>query len=148
MFNPSAALFANTMLMFRLMFFHIKNRRSGFYHAAMSFFRHISGRFTLNQCLSKKLRHCVVAVCHQKEKTRIMRVSHYNLSNTLLRAIAHRNRERMTLSRMTHYPIDTNRVAKNNFARLPAFTTGSHCHISKSLHTCKPIQIANCWEIR
>ncbi|HBR6503008.1 hypothetical protein [Klebsiella pneumoniae] len=24
MFNPSAALFANTMLMFRLMFFHIK----------------------------------------------------------------------------------------------------------------------------
>lgn len=129
MFNPSAALFANTMLMFRLMFFHIKKpAEAGFIMLQCLFFRHISGRFTLNQCLSKKLRHCVVAVCHQKEKTRIMRVSHYNLSNTLLRAIAHRNRERMTLSRMTHYPIDTNRVAKNNFARLPAFTTGSHCH--------------------
>ncbi|OSZ14262.1 hypothetical protein B6I72_12665 [Klebsiella pneumoniae] len=31
MFNPSAALFANTMLMFRLMFFHIKNpAKAGF----------------------------------------------------------------------------------------------------------------------
>ncbi|WP_371317007.1 hypothetical protein, partial [Klebsiella pneumoniae] len=33
MFNPSAALFANTMLMFRLMFFHNKKpAEAGFYH--------------------------------------------------------------------------------------------------------------------
>lgn len=43
----------------------------------------------------------------------------------------------MSLSRMTHYPIDTNGVAKNNFARLPTFATSSHCH--KSACLCSPV---------
>ncbi|HCB1205874.1 TPA: hypothetical protein MYN72_004689 [Klebsiella pneumoniae] len=48
------ALFANSMLMFRLMFFHNKKtRRSRFYHAAMSFFRHISGKLALTSASAK-----------------------------------------------------------------------------------------------
>ncbi|MBX4829511.1 hypothetical protein C2U59_05695 [Klebsiella pneumoniae] len=53
MFNPSAALFANTMLMFRLMFFYNKKpAESGILMLQCLFFRHISGRLVLTRALA------------------------------------------------------------------------------------------------
>ena len=107
---------------------NIKTRRSGLNRKVFlggNFFRLAEFRqICAHQRFSERWRDCI----NLKKKNPPWRVCFCYLRNTQFRAVAYRNWERMALSRVTHYPIYTNRVAKNDFARLPAFTTGSHCH--------------------
>ena len=47
---------------------------------------------------------------------------------------------------MTHYTIYTYGIAENNLASITTFATGASSHKLTSLHACKSIQVALCWE--